>query len=212
MIEKRERRGDEPGARFSTWEIWSQRLDDAPTSEVSYLAEGDEGKASQPFGAIYLDAKARRILVRPYADARVTDIKWLVERAHKERLSGDLNADEMSIAEMELEDQPVFAEAFARTWHVVRCSQPGCDTFGFWHRRDLSSLDKCEKHVACDRSTNAFRCRLLLQDGAWVPDIGPRAGMKDDPVDRAEELAFCLLDIASEARRLNGALFTGQTG
>jgi hypothetical protein len=202
VIEKRELKGEASDVPFASWEIWSQVLDDATMPALQY-PEGDEGVARQETAQTWLDPVDKRILIRRHLGCTGQQVREIVDHLRVQRMSGTFPRLRMSYAELMLSDTPVLISGWGFDVNVIRCRQPGCDSFGDWHREDLSSLDKCETHVACDRSTDAFKCRLILKDGTWTPDYGPRAGMRNDPTNRLEDLAFALLDLASSSRRLN---------
>ncbi|GAA2082417.1 hypothetical protein GCM10009840_18260 [Pseudolysinimonas kribbensis] len=201
--EKREVRAGEPGAPFALWEIWSRSDDQRPVEE-SFPEDGaaDEALAERTVGGIYLEPATLRIVVRPRRELPKADLRKMIDWARLHRDGTDLDLG-MSTAEVMTSDDPIEVAVLTSKRRVVRCRVEGCDTFLGWHNEDRRNLDKCEAHVACDRSTPAFRCRLIRRDGQWVPDYGLRAGMRDNPIENVEELAFALLDIASRARELN---------
>lgn len=193
-------------ARFSSWEIWLQTDGSNPaTIDYPQDASADEGEAWENVGDVFLEPARNRILVAPRVGQRGKAVQSLIAWADHERRSGNFDVT-MSDAEIALEERPMFRVAsLGRSLKVVRCPVVGCDTYQQWHLEDRSTLDRCGQHVACDLSRPEFRCRLVYDEGRWVPDFALRAPAKANPVDAAEALGLALVELTLAARRLDSA-------
>ncbi|MGV3714341.1 hypothetical protein [Pseudolysinimonas sp.] len=191
---------------FISWPIETKVRPDAPERIIDY-PDGDAGPIAYSVGRILIDPAAKRIVLDPDSGIEPNDIHVLLSAALNKR-SGDMGFPGLRPEMLEGLTEPFeVAGHFARTENVVRCGVLGCDDFGDWHRADFVFRDKSYRmageHVACDQSTEAFRCRLLFRSGRWRVDIGTKVRFNDDVTANAAALTAALAVLSERAAELN---------